>query len=157
MPRSSRTQTLLLGVFAVLLLVSAGAFAFTFESQLAWQHRDAVTTAVTDVRVVAGGETSDVAVNVAVENPTGRAVTLVDAALVVYDGASPFEDDRPLSVPRTASVPRTTVPAGATETVTVTARVENETRARRAIARGDATPSGTFEMELRGRGFSVDV
>jgi len=157
MPRSSRTQTLLLSVFGALLLVSVTAFAFTFESQLAWQHRDAIATEVEGVRLVAGGEAPDVEMNVTVENPTGRAVTLTGAALVVYEGAPPFEDDRQLSVPRTASVPRTTVSAGESETVTVTARAGNVTRARRAIARGTATPSGTLEVELVGRGFTVDV
>jgi hypothetical protein len=159
MPRSARSQSLLIGVFVALLVVSVAAFAFTFESRLAWQHRDAVATEVDGVRVVAGEGRPALAVNVTVENPTARAVTLTDVALVVYRGDPPFADDRQLTVPRTASVPRTTVPGGGTATATVTARVEDGAveRARRAVANGTATPSGSLELELLGRGFDTDV
>lgn len=159
MPRSPRAQSSLLAAFAVLLLLTGGAFAPTFGAQLTWQQRDAVGVSVEDYTVRTDGESPTMRVRLAVDNPLDRAVEVSDPSVVVYEGEPPFEDDRQLTVPRTASVPDTTVPAGGERTVTLTATVaENGTeRARAAVEAGNASASGILEARLVGREFSVDV
>lgn len=157
MPRSPRTQRLLLGGFALLLVVTGTAFASTFGTQLTWQQRDGVTVAPTGYELVAddGDGEPTVRVAVRVENPLGRPIELSGGSLVVYDGA----DGRQLTDAASASIPRVTVPPGGERTVAVTAALRSNStrRARTAIERGTATASGVVEVTLGGREFTVDV
>lgn len=161
MPRSPRAQSLLLATVAVLLLVTGGAFAATFGSQLTWQQRDAVAVSVEEYAVVTADGAPAVRVRLAVENPLDRPIEVRDPELVVYEGEPPFEDDRELTVPRTASMPDTVVPADGERTVAVTMAVaENGNgtdRARAAVDGGNASASGLVAVRLVGREFSVDV
>ncbi|WP_435128456.1 hypothetical protein [Halobaculum sp. D14] len=158
MVRSPRSQTALLAALAALALLTAAAFAPTFGSALTWQNRDTVSVSA-EQYTVDGGETPTMTVTFAVDNPTRRRVTVVGASLVAYDGPAPHGDDAALTVPRSASVPRTTVPAGDTGTVTVVMDVSNSgvDRARQAVRSGRADVSGSLRLQLAGREFDVDV
>lgn len=160
MPRSPRTQRLLLGGFAILLVVTGTAFVSTFGTQLTWQQRDGVTAAPTGYELVADGDRAPaVRVAVRVENPLDRPIELSGGSLVVYDGARPFADGQQLTDAAGASIPRVTVPSGGERTVTATAELRSNSseRARTAVERGTATASGVVEVTLGGREFTVDV
>lgn len=159
MPRSPRSQRLLLGGFALLLVVSGTAFASTFGSQVSWQQRDAVDARVVGYEVVDDDGTTAMRVRLAVDNPISRPVRVSGGEIVVYEGEEPFSDADQLTVARSLTVPETTVPAGGDRTVDALVEVDaNRTdRARAAVAEGSATASGVLTVELVGREFDVGV
>ena len=158
MPRSPRTQSLLLAAFAALLLVTGAAFATTFGSQLTWQQRDAVSASAGEY-AFRGGEEPAVTARVTVTNPLDRPVAVGGAELVVYDGEAPFRDDERLTSASGTSIADVTVPADGERTVAVRMPVVDGAAdaARAAVEDGSASASGVIRLRLFEREFSVDV
>lgn len=155
-----RSQPLLPAVLGLLLVTSGAAFGLTFATQLEWQQRDAVTATVDDVTFSEPADTGPrVAANLSVGNPLDRPVDVSSLRLLVFEGDPPPDRDDRLSVPRSATVERVTIPARGTVTVRARADVRDEDvdRTRRALANGTSNSRGLLTLQLAGREFEIDV
>lgn len=158
MVRSPRTQQVLLGALALLLVVSGVAFASTAGAQVAWQQRDAVSLDATDYRVVDGDQPT-VEATVEVRNPTGVSLTVQPSGVTLFENVA--AQGNALSTRRSERIPAgpVTVPAGGTVTFTLVVDVppERVERTRTAISEDRAVLSGSFLVEFKNRNFYADV
>lgn len=155
----SRSGTLLSAVLALLLVATGTAFGLTFDAQLEWHQRDAVGATVTDLALSETDEGHRVTADLLVENPLDRPIELASVRLLVFEGDPPPDREDRLSVPRSATVDRTTVGADESTTVRVRADVREEdvNRTRRALERSDANSRGLLSARMANERFDVDV
>lgn len=139
--------------FVVLLLLTATAFAATGVGYFATEKAkgDAVVGTVTDYRVDETAEPAEIVVEVEVENPTRKSVT-VDSAVVngQVDGST---------IAKGSSVVSETIPPGESATITVrmTALQDDEAAMIEAARNGSMTFSGSMWARIERSRFQLNV
>lgn len=151
--RSRHKRPVIVASFAVLLVVTTVAFAATAGGYFATEKvkGDIVSGAVTDYRVDETADPAEIVVEVEIENPTRRPMT-VDSAKVngVVNGTT---------VARGSTAVDETIPAGGSETITVRMRsiVDDHSAVIEAAENGSMRFDGSMWARIERLRFEVNI
>lgn len=146
------TSSVVLGSFALFVLVFAASFGYTMQSYNAYLDAKPLDATVTGYEFQESNDESTLAVTVRVHNPTQRPIVVDGADLTGTIG------DRKVAREQPSEFPETTIEPGATETVRVPFWVYEQSESTLDRLRsGDVEIGGFLEARVVDRRIEIDV